>query len=71
MDEPIIEFRNVCQRFSDKVILDNVDLKIFPGQAVGVIGPSGTGKSTILRLVAGLQAPDSGEVIISGRATND
>ena len=67
MNEPVIEFRGVSQRFGDKVILDNVDLKIFPGEAVGVIGPSGTGKSTILRLVAGLQAPDQGEILINGQ----
>jgi len=64
MTEPIIQLRHVSQRFGSKVILDDVDLEIFPDQAVGVIGPSGTGKSTILRIVAGLQAPDSGDVII-------
>ena len=66
MSEPIIQLRNVSQRFGSKVILDAVDLDIFPNQAVGVIGPSGTGKSTILRIVAGLQAPNSGEVIVHG-----
>ncbi|AIE75453.1 MULTISPECIES: ABC transporter ATP-binding protein [unclassified Synechocystis] len=64
--QPIIEFRGVSQRFGSKVILDNVDLKIYPGEAVGVIGPSGTGKSTILRIVSGLLTPNSGEVIVHG-----
>ncbi|MGA1626834.1 MAG: ABC transporter ATP-binding protein [Prochlorothrix sp.] len=66
MTDPIIQLRNVSQRFGDKIILDDVDLDVYPDQAVGVIGPSGTGKSTILRIVAGLQAPDSGTVMIHG-----
>ncbi len=67
MTEPIIEFRGVSQRFGSTTILDNVDLKIYPGEAVGVIGPSGTGKSTILRIISGLLTPDSGQVIVHGR----
>ncbi|MEG3439369.1 ATP-binding cassette domain-containing protein [Pannus brasiliensis CCIBt3594] len=66
MSEPIIEFRGVTKAFGSKVILDNVNLQVYEGEAIGVIGPSGTGKSTILRLVSGLLAPDSGEVYIYG-----
>ena len=62
MREPIVELRGVTKAFGKKVILNNVDLKVYEGEAIGVIGPSGTGKSTILRLVAGLLAPDRGEV---------
>ncbi|NET38015.1 MAG: ATP-binding cassette domain-containing protein, partial [Cyanothece sp. SIO1E1] len=67
MADPIVELKGVCKSFGTKVILDNVDLKIYPGDAVGIIGPSGTGKSTILRIIAGLLAPDAGEVYIQGR----
>lgn len=66
MSEPIIEFRGVTKAFGPKVILDNVNLQVYEGEAIGVIGPSGTGKSTILRLVSGLLTPDSGEVYIYG-----
>jgi phospholipid/cholesterol/gamma-HCH transport system ATP-binding protein len=66
MREPIVELRGVTKAFGKKVILNNVDLKVYEGEAIGVIGPSGTGKSTILRLVAGLLAPDRGEVYIYG-----
>jgi phospholipid/cholesterol/gamma-HCH transport system ATP-binding protein len=67
MEEPLIEWKGVSKAFGSKVILDRVDLQVFPGEAVGVIGPSGTGKSTILRLIAGLLAPDSGEIYVHGQ----
>lgn len=67
MSEPIVEFKGVSKSFGSKVILDNVDLKIYPGDALGVVGPSGTGKSTILRLISGLLNPDAGEVYIQGQ----
>lgn len=64
--EPIIELRGVCKSFGSKKILDHTDLKVYEGDALVVIGPSGTGKSTILRLIAGLTAPDAGEIYIRG-----
>ncbi|KAJ8558452.1 hypothetical protein K7X08_005218 [Anisodus acutangulus] len=71
-DEPdvLIECRNVCKSFGDKQILRGVSLKIRHGEAVGIIGPSGTGKSTILKIMAGLLAPDKGEVLIRGKLRN-
>jgi phospholipid/cholesterol/gamma-HCH transport system ATP-binding protein len=65
--EPIIQLRGVSKAFGKSVILDRMDLDIYPGEGLGIIGPSGTGKSTILRIVAGLLAPDEGEVLISGQ----
>lgn len=67
MAEPLIELKGVSKAFSGNVILDNVDLTIRRGEALGVIGPSGTGKSTILRMIAGLLAPDSGEIYVQGQ----
>ncbi|KAH0681274.1 protein TRIGALACTOSYLDIACYLGLYCEROL 3, chloroplastic isoform X1 [Solanum tuberosum] len=66
----LIECRNVCKSFGDKHILRGVTLKIRHGEAVGIIGPSGTGKSTILKIMAGLLAPDKGEVLIRGKLRN-
>lgn len=63
----LIECRNVHKSFGDKSILRGVSFKIRYGEAVGIIGPSGTGKSTILKIIAGLLAPDKGEVYIRGR----
>ncbi|MBW4663800.1 MAG: ATP-binding cassette domain-containing protein [Chroococcus sp. CMT-3BRIN-NPC107] len=64
--EPIIELKGISKKFGKSVILDNVDLKIYRGEALAIIGPSGTGKSTILRIIAGLLAPDAGEIYIEG-----
>lgn len=65
--KPIIQLRNICKSFGKNVILDHVDLDIYRGEALVIIGPSGTGKSTILRLIAGLLEPDSGEIYVQGK----
>jgi phospholipid/cholesterol/gamma-HCH transport system ATP-binding protein len=67
MAEPLIELRGVSKAFGDLVVLDNVDLTIYRGEALGIIGPSGTGKSTVLRIIAGLLAPDSGDIYVRGQ----
>jgi phospholipid/cholesterol/gamma-HCH transport system ATP-binding protein len=64
--EPLIQLRGISKAFGKNVILDGIDLDIYPGEALGVIGPSGTGKSTVLRIIAGLLAPDEGEVYVQG-----
>ncbi|OVA19071.1 ABC transporter-like [Macleaya cordata] len=63
----LIECRDVFKSFGEKHILNGVSFKIRHGEAVGIIGPSGTGKSTVLKIIAGLLAPDKGEVFIRGR----
>jgi phospholipid/cholesterol/gamma-HCH transport system ATP-binding protein len=64
---PLIELKGVSKSFGSKVILDRVDLTIYRGEAVVIIGPSGTGKSTILRMIAGLLPIDEGEIYINGK----
>lgn len=66
MTEPLIELKGISKSFGSNRVLDNVDLKIYRGEALGIIGPSGTGKSTILRVIAGLLTPDAGEVYVQG-----
>ncbi|NJL02062.1 MAG: ABC transporter ATP-binding protein [Spirulinaceae cyanobacterium RM2_2_10] len=65
--EVLIDLRKVSKSFGGSMILDAVDLQIYRGEALVIIGPSGTGKSTILRIVAGLLAPDAGEVYVKGQ----
>ncbi len=67
MPEPLIELKGVSKSFGQNPILDRVDLRIYRGEALAIIGPSGTGKSTILRIIAGLLAPDAGEVFVQGQ----
>ncbi|MCX7593239.1 MAG: ATP-binding cassette domain-containing protein [Fischerella sp.] len=66
MTEPLIELKGVSKSFGRNKVLDNVDLTIYRGEALGIIGPSGTGKSTILRLIAGLISADAGEIYLRG-----
>lgn len=63
----LIECRDVHKSFGEKHILKGLSFKIRYGEAIGIIGPSGTGKSTVLKIIAGLLAPDKGEVFIRGR----
>ena len=67
MPEPLVELKGVCKSFGSKVILDHANLTIYPDEAVAIIGPSGTGKSTILRVICGLLEPDEGEVYVQGQ----
>ena len=66
-ETPLIELRGVSKRFGSKTVLDGVDLKLYANQATAFIGPSGTGKSTIMRIVSGLLEPDEGEVYVLGQ----
>jgi phospholipid/cholesterol/gamma-HCH transport system ATP-binding protein len=63
---PAIEFRDVCLSFDDKLILDHINLSVRRGECKLILGRSGGGKSTIIRLVLGLLKPDSGRILIDG-----
>lgn len=64
---PLIELRGVSKAFGNNVILDRVNLKIDRKEALVIIGPSGTGKSTILRMIAGLMPIDKGAIYFNGK----
>jgi phospholipid/cholesterol/gamma-HCH transport system ATP-binding protein len=67
MAEPLIELKGISKTFGNTVVLDAIDLTIYRGDALAIIGPSGAGKSTILRIIAGLLAPDAGEIYVQGQ----
>ena len=62
-----IEIRGLSKRFGSNIVLDNVDMDIEKGDVIALIGPSGTGKSTLLRCLNLLEKPESGTVTIEGR----
>ncbi len=68
---PAIEFRDVELAFDDKIILDKVSFKVRRGETKMILGRSGGGKSTIIRLILGLLKPDGGQILIDGEDITD
>lgn len=66
-DTPVVELVDVSKRFGDLVVLDHVSLKLPRGETTVVVGPSGTGKSTLIKLLVGLLRPDDGHVLVDGQ----
>ena len=63
---PFIHIRGVTKRFGDFVAVDNVELKIYKGELFALLGGSGCGKTTLLRMLAGFETPTSGNILIDG-----
>jgi len=68
---PLLEIKGISKSFGDRPILKQIDLQVQAGEAVAIIGPSGTGKSTILKIISGLLPPDQGEVYLDGTAQTE
>lgn len=64
----MLELRNISKRFGDKQILSDFNLTIHEGKILAIVGPSGGGKTTLLRMLAGLEKIDSGEVFYNGES---
>jgi sulfate-transporting ATPase len=62
LGDRVIEFTGVRKAFGDRLLMDEVNLRIPAGAIVGVIGPNGAGKTTLFRMIAGAEQPDSGEI---------
>ena len=67
MGEPFLALDRVSKRYGETVAVADIDLSIQRGEFVVLLGPSGSGKSTTLRLIAGLETPDSGEIFLRGK----
>ncbi len=65
---PVLVARSLAKRYRDVTALDGFDLSLVPGERVGIIGPNGSGKTTALRLLLGLERPDAGSVEVFGLA---
>ena len=66
MSDYALEVRNVSHRFGDFPVLDQINLKIWPGQIVAIVGPSGCGKSTLLKAILGTHPPSEGQILADG-----
>ncbi len=63
--EKLVELKNICAKYNGKTILKDVDLEVFDNDFIGVIGPNGGGKTTLLKVILGLLKPYKGEIIIN------
>ena len=68
---PAIEFRNVTMIFDDRKVLDDLSFKVMKGESKIILGGSGSGKSTTIKLVLGLLKPDSGQILVDGEDITD
>lgn len=63
---PVIEFRDVTFSFGERVVLSHISFSLYKGQTLGLIGATGSGKSTLISLLLRIYAPDSGEILLGG-----
>lgn len=66
-DIPVIEARGICKYFGAVTALEDVNLRVMPGETLGVVGDNGAGKSTLMKILAGLYPPSKGEILINGK----
>ncbi|PXC40948.1 amino acid ABC transporter ATP-binding protein [Listeria monocytogenes] len=62
----MLEIKNLSKKFDQKTILDNVNITLQDGEILSIVGPSGGGKTTLLRCISGLEKMDAGEILIDG-----
>jgi simple sugar transport system ATP-binding protein len=68
---PLLELRHVSKSFGPVFAVRDVDLRIYAGEIVALVGDNGAGKSTLIKLVSGVHAPDAGSILIKGQAVRD
>src|SRR5258706_8308688 len=66
-----IELKNVSKKFGEVTAVNNVSLSVKEGELMALLGPSGGGKTTVLRMIAGLEMPTDGDIFIRGERVND
>jgi ABC-2 type transport system ATP-binding protein len=67
----MIEVTSITKRYGDKTAVSDLSFKVEPGVVTGFLGPNGSGKSTTMRLILGLDAPDSGRTVVNGKRYRD
>ena len=66
MAEPIIQVKNLVAAYDGRIVLVGINLDIYPGESIVILGRSGCGKSTLLRHMIGLSKPAGGQVLVKG-----
>ena len=64
----MLELKNISKKFKDRQILENFNLIVEENKILAIVGPSGGGKTTLLRMLAGLEKIDSGEIVYNGES---
>jgi ribose transport system ATP-binding protein len=65
--QPVVETRGISKRFAEVPVLHDVDLRIMPGEIIGLVGENGAGKSTLMNVIAGAFPPSAGALVFDGR----
>ena len=65
-EEPILSMRGISKHFGAVQALSNVDLDIYPGEVVALVGDNGAGKSTLVKAICGVNPPDEGKIYFQG-----
>lgn len=64
----VIQLENVCKKFKENVLYENACLSVEEGRTVGIVGSNGTGKSVLFKMIAGLEYPESGSILVKGQS---
>jgi len=67
--KPLLEVKNITKRFGGLTAVDNMDMKIFPGEVVGLLGDNGAGKSTLIKVISGVYHANKGKIFFRGKET--
>ena len=64
---PMLSVRKIYKSFGSNAVLKGIDLDVYPGDVLALIGGNGAGKSTLVKTIMGIKKPDSGEILVDGK----
>jgi len=68
-EQPIYQIQGISKSFGHVEALKNVDISVYPGEIIGLVGDNGAGKSTLIKILSGIYPPDSGNILYHGKVT--